>query len=131
MNYLLASGILIPVVGVLVFAWRMRIELQAARARVGIRADENAVDALARPIAILEAELRKRETELLEMRREDKAERDQYVKTLAAMQTALEAIAKDLSSLRTEDRERAHTLHQRLDGMDDRLLVIETRLGGQ
>jgi chromosome segregation ATPase len=101
---------------------RTRIELDAKKETLQI--DEQGV-----PIKMLQDELGKRERELADLRAQDKAEREQYIETLTAMKGALQEIAADLKASREEQRQNATQMHQRLDVMDDRMLVIETRLG--
>lgn len=116
----------------LIYRWRARVDLdkKGEDLSLDLKAKKigNEIDAQAVPIKLLTLELGKREAELTLIREQDRKERAQYVETLTAMKKALDEIVTDLRAHRDEERERSASLHRRLDGVDDRLLVIETRL---
>jgi hypothetical protein len=125
MTYMIGSailGLLSSAAGVLIYRWRTRVDLDAnMERRVG--------DAQAIPLQLLRDELCKRETELSQVRAQDQRERDEYVKTLTAISGAMSQIAEDLKALRQEEREGRGKVYERMEVMDKRLLVIETKMG--
>lgn len=111
-GYLLLTGVLIPAFGVLIYRWRLRVEQD-------VRAD---------PIQLLQQQLAKREAELMEIRSQDRRERDEYLKTLTKIGGAMDEVAADLRALREEERLGRAKVYDRLETVDTRLTVIETRL---
>ena len=106
-----------------VFAYWLRSRVDRAA-----RQDNAVMDAQTEPVKILKDELAKREKELNELREADQKERVQYIATLGSIQKSMEAMATDLHALREEERVGRAKLYERVDQVDDRLLVIETRL---
>lgn len=136
MNYHLAgalSTVVVSLIGFYVYKRRAGVDIEKKREDTKIDLDAKVqaklLESQAAAVRLLEAELGKRERELHELREQDRAEREQYIKTLQAIKTAIEVIASDLSAHRTEEKDRAGALHGRLDKMSERLLIIETRLG--
>lgn len=124
----LLTGILVPLVGLYIRRRSARIDLEA-------RAEAKALDAPQAAIGLLTEQIVKRERELAELRVQDRAERDQYLKTLVAMERTMGEMAADLRALREEERAGRAKVHERLDKVDDhlgdvdkQLLVIKTRL---
>lgn len=112
--------------GVGILYLRKRVELNADKERVELQADPLVL--LKEEIARSDARTAAREKELSELRSADRQERDEYLKTLTSIGKAMDEMAADLKALREEERTGRAKVHERLDGMDDRLLVIETRL---
>lgn len=104
------------------------VKRRGAAIDVEARKETGVIDAQMLPVQLLKDELALTRKELVELRTQDKAEREQYIETLTAMKGALEQIAADLKASREDARSNASHVHQRLDVMDDRLLVIETQL---
>lgn len=117
-----SGGLLTTYAGVWAYKRRAQVDVDS-------RKQSAAIEAQVSPIQLYQGEVATIRAELAEERKQCRDERAASLKTLIAMQAALEAIAKDLSAHRDEERTRAGSLHDRLDGMDDRLLVIETQLG--
>lgn len=137
----LITTVLAPLVGVLAYKLRARVDADAQKARneadlqaqsdgIVVRARAAALEAQQVPIALLKEELAKRERELAELRTQDREDRGQFIEALTAIKKTMEEIAFDLRSHRDEEQARASDFHKRLDGMDDRMLVIETKLQG-
>lgn len=123
----------------LIYRWRARVDLDKKReeARIDLDTKKESVELqnVNLPVQILRDELEKKEEELATIRAEDKAERIaaqaermENLKTLNAMQGALETIATELKASREDGRQHASNVHKRIDTLDDRLLVIETEL---
>lgn len=136
MNYQLAGALstaVVALIGLFVYKRRAGVDIDKKREDVKIDLDAKVqaklLESQAAAVRLLEVELGKRERELHELREQDRAEREQYIKTLLAIKTAIEVIASDLSAHRTEEKDRSGALHGRLDKMSERLLIIETRLG--
>jgi hypothetical protein len=123
MTYLLASSIP-PLLAVLFFKWRTRVELDAKR-------EGGQIDAQNVPIQLLKEELARSRAELAEARALDREERKQHAEDMTAVRKAIEEIATDIRGQREEARQHAANVHKRIDILDDRLLVIETRLEGK
>jgi cell division septum initiation protein DivIVA len=115
-------GLVTGAAGVLFLKWRTRVELDAKK-------ETQQIDAQGIPLKLLQDELGKRERELADVRAQDRAERQQYISTLTAMEASLKEMAADIKASREEARDNAHHVHERMDVLDDRLLVIETQLG--
>lgn len=118
---ILLTGILIPMVGLYIRRRQAKIDLET-------RIEAKAVDAPQVTIGLLTDQVAKREKELADLRSLDRVERDQYLKTLIAIERTMDEIATDLKSLREEERAGRAGLHQQIDGLDKRLIKIETRL---
>ena len=136
MNYQLAGALstaVVALIGLYVYKRRAGVDIDKKREDTKIdldaRVQAKLLESQAAAVRLLEAELGKRERELHELREQDRAEREQYIKTLLAIKTAIEVIASDLSAHRTEEKDRSGALHGRLEKMSNRLIVIETHLG--
>ena len=136
MNYQLAGALstaVVALIGLYVYKRRAGVDIDKKREDTKIdldaRVQAKLLESQAAAVRLLEAELGKRERELHELREQDRAEREQYIKTLLAIKTAIEVIASDLSAHRTEEKDRSGALHGRLVKMSNRLIVIETHLG--
>jgi len=116
-------------IGVWIAKRQSRINLDAQSEQITIRAKEAALEAQKIPTALLQGELTKRENELAELRSQDREERSQYLTTLTKFGNTMDEMATDLRSLREEERARASKVYGRVDEVDNRLLVIETKLG--
>lgn len=118
-----------PILGYLTYKWKVRVDLNARAEGLDIDAKKQALTNQDIPIQLLKDELAKREQELAAMREQDRVERIQHAETMTAVRNALEEIVTDLRSHREEEKQRSANFHERLDTVDDRLLVIETQLG--
>lgn len=116
----------------LIYRWRMRVDLDAKKetAEIDLNAKKEAGEIAAQniPLQLLREELAKRERELADLREQDRRERGLHAETMTAVKKAIEEIATDIRGQREEGRAHAARVHQRIDVLDDRLLVIETKL---
>lgn len=124
--YVVAVGS--PILTGALYWWRSRVDHTAREEAVVTKAREAALEAQSVPIGILKGELAKREAELGEVRAQDHEERSQFIAALTAIKGSMEEMAKDLRAFREEERAGRAKLYERVDQVDDRLLVIETRL---
>lgn len=136
MNYQVAgavSTVIVALIGLYVYKRRAGVDIDKKREDTKIDLDAKVqaklLEAQTGAVRLLEIQLTKRENELKELREQDREEREQYIKTLQAIKTAIEVIASDLSAHRTEEKDRSGALHGRLEKMSNRLIVIETHLG--
>lgn len=120
-----------PLVGLYVRRRGARIDLDARSEGISIDAKKQALDAMAVPLQLLKDELAKREMELAELREQDRQERKQHSETLTAIKVSLEAVVKNLEASREDAKHNAAHVHERLDVLDNRMLVIETRLAAK
>lgn len=125
---MLVTSIIAPLLGVWIYKRRIGVDMQAKEEDIILRARQAALEAQQAPMAILKEVLAKRENELALVRAEDRTERGQFIETLTAIKSTMQEIAIDLKSHREEESTRSGAFHKRLDIVDDRLLVMETRL---
>lgn len=128
MKYLLITGIAVPLAGVVVFYLRSRVELNAKKEAQDLTNTNTAANM---PVLLLKDELALARKELAEVRAMDREERKQHAQDMTAVRRAIEEIATDIRGQREEGRAHAARVHQRIDVLDDRLLVIETKLQGK
>lgn len=128
LKYILATSVLIPAVGILLTKWRARVELDSKKEAQGL-VTENL------PVLLLKEELARTRAELAEVRADDREERKRHAQDMTAIgenmiavRRAIEEIAADFRGQREEARGHAARVHQRIDTLDNRLLVIETQL---
>jgi len=110
-SYVIWTVVVAPIIGLLVHVVRTRFEIRAKT-----------------PLQLLQDQLAKREAELIEIRAQDRRERDEYLQALGAIQATMEEMAKDMRSLREEERAGRAKVHERLDTVEKDLTVIKTRL---
>ena len=114
--------------GVLAYWLRSRVDYRTKEEDLILKAKNAVLEAQAVPLALLRGELEKREHELTELRTADRQDRDQYRALMSEFKNAVVEISADLKALREEERTGRAKLYERVDQVDDRLLVIETRL---
>ncbi len=120
-RYVLLTSVLVPLIGVGIYKLRARVEW-------GAKKDLQDLAVANLPVQLLKEELARSRTELAEVRAMDREERKQHAEDMTAVRRAIEEIATDIRGQREEGRAHAARVHQRIDVLDDRLLVIETQL---
>lgn len=128
MKYLLVTGIAVPLVGVVIFYLRSRVELNAKKEAQDMTNTNTAANL---PVQLLKEELARERAQNDALRDLDRNERKQHAEDMTAVRRAIEEIATDIRGQREEGRQHAARVHQRIDVLDDRLLVIETKLQGR
>ncbi len=135
MKYLIATGLTTAggsIVAFLIYRARASVDLKtkedSARIDMYSRRDDLELKAQAVPVQMLKEELAISRAELAEVRAQDREERKQHSDDMTAIRRAIEEIATDIRGQREEGRAHAARVHQRIDILDDRLLVIETNL---
>lgn len=123
------SSIVTGLFGVLVYKWRARVDMESREEGFDIETKRQALTAQNIPLKLLEEQLNKRETELQQIRSDDKKERDAYLDTLGGIRSTMEKISSTLDRQAQTQSDHAHRVESRLDDVDNRLLVMETVMG--